>query len=83
MAKKKSKMPCLDKEFYGTTTLGERGQIVIPAEARRELHLKPGDKMLVFGIGSTLACAKFEDVEKIAEEMAGRVEGLRSLIKKQ
>lgn len=80
---KKAKAMCMDKEFYGTTTLGERGQMVVPAEARRALNLKPGDKMLVFGIGGTLACARFEDVEKIASEMATRLEGLRSLIKKK
>jgi AbrB family looped-hinge helix DNA binding protein len=32
--------------FYGTSTLGERGQLVIPAEARAELELSPGDKIL-------------------------------------
>lgn len=34
---------------YGSATIGERGQIVIPAEARQELALEPGDKLLVFG----------------------------------
>jgi len=34
---------------YGSTTVGERGQIVVPAEARQELGLDPGDKLLVFG----------------------------------
>ena len=34
---------------YGSATLGERGQVVIPAEARQELGLGPGDKLLVFG----------------------------------
>lgn len=36
-----------DSCFYGTATLGERGQIVIPAEARHELDMSPGDKLLV------------------------------------
>jgi len=34
---------------YGSTTVSERGQIVIPAEARREMGLKPGTKLLIFG----------------------------------
>ncbi len=29
-------------------TLGERGQIVIPAAMREQLGLKPGDKLMVF-----------------------------------
>jgi AbrB family looped-hinge helix DNA binding protein len=32
---------------YGTTVLGERGQIVIPKEARSKLKLKNGDQFLV------------------------------------
>jgi AbrB family looped-hinge helix DNA binding protein len=34
---------------YGSATIGERGQVVIPAEARHELGLEPGEKLLVFG----------------------------------
>ena len=37
---------------YGTTTVSERGQIVVPAEARRELGIKCGTKLLVFRSGS-------------------------------
>ena len=36
-------------KFYGATTVGERGQVVIPAEARRDLNIKPGDKLIVLG----------------------------------
>ena len=36
-------------KFYGAVTLGERGQVVIPAEARRNLEIVPGTKLLVFG----------------------------------
>lgn len=36
-----------DSLFYGAATIGERGQIVIPAEARSELNLNPGDKLLI------------------------------------
>jgi len=33
----------------GVTTLGERGQIVIPVEVRKKWKLKKGEKFLVFG----------------------------------
>jgi AbrB family looped-hinge helix DNA binding protein len=33
--------------FYGSATMGERGQIVIPAEARAEMDMKPGEKLLI------------------------------------
>lgn len=36
----------MDELFMGSVTVGERGQVVIPAEAREKLGLEPGDKML-------------------------------------
>ncbi|MEZ0325055.1 MAG: AbrB/MazE/SpoVT family DNA-binding domain-containing protein [Fimbriimonas sp.] len=33
--------------FYGTSTVGERGQIVIPAEARADIGFNPGDKVMI------------------------------------
>jgi AbrB family looped-hinge helix DNA binding protein len=38
----------LEDFFYGSATIGERGQIVIPAEARKDCEIHPGDKVLVF-----------------------------------
>lgn len=35
------------KGFYGAVTVSERGQVVIPAQARRDLGIEPGDKLLV------------------------------------
>ena len=37
-------------KFYGATTVGERGQVVVPAEARRDFNIKPGDKLVVMGM---------------------------------
>lgn len=37
----------LEEAIYGMVTVGERGQIVIPAEARRDLGIEPGDKLIV------------------------------------
>jgi len=37
------------KKFYGSITVSERGQVVIPAEARKDFDIKTGDKLLVFG----------------------------------
>jgi AbrB family looped-hinge helix DNA binding protein len=33
--------------FYGTATVGTKGQIVIPAEARNAMQIKEGDKVIV------------------------------------
>lgn len=37
------------RKFYGSVTVGERGQIVIPAQARRDHGIAPGDKLIVLG----------------------------------
>ncbi len=37
------------KRFYGAITVSDRGQIVIPAEARRDFNIEVGDKLLVLG----------------------------------
>lgn len=58
-----------EPEFYGSATVGERGQIVIPAPARQELDIKPGDKLLVF---SSLHGRESLTVMK-AEQVAGFV----------
>jgi bifunctional DNA-binding transcriptional regulator/antitoxin component of YhaV-PrlF toxin-antitoxin module len=36
-------------KFYGSVTVGERGQIAIPAEARRDQEITPTTKLLAFG----------------------------------
>lgn len=36
-------------KFYGSVTVGERGQVAIPAEARRDIEITPATKLLVFG----------------------------------
>lgn len=38
-----------EDHFYGSVTVGERGQVVIPAEARKRYHIETGDKLLVLG----------------------------------
>ena len=42
-------MPPRGKHLFGTVTVGERGQIVIPKQARELFGIEPGDTMLVLG----------------------------------
>lgn len=57
--------------FYGSVTLGERGQVVIPAEARKRHGLQAGDKLLVFRHphvrGLVLACV--DDLRAVLDEL--------------
>ena len=37
------------KHIFGTAKVGEKGQIVIPKEARRVFGIEPGDTLLILG----------------------------------
>lgn len=37
------------KHLFGMVKVGEKGQIVIPAEARRVFGIKAGDSLLILG----------------------------------
>ncbi|MBE7060571.1 MAG: AbrB/MazE/SpoVT family DNA-binding domain-containing protein [Ruminococcaceae bacterium] len=37
------------KHVFGTAKIGEKGQIVIPKEARELFGIKPGDSLLILG----------------------------------
>ncbi len=38
----------LKGKVYGAVTVGERGQLVIPAELRKAFKIKSGDQLMVF-----------------------------------
>ncbi|HRK22404.1 MAG TPA: AbrB/MazE/SpoVT family DNA-binding domain-containing protein [Fimbriimonadaceae bacterium] len=58
--------------FYGSVTVGERGQIVIPAEARQDLGVEAGDKLLVMKhpLYKGLMVFKIESVREFLDEFA-------------
>lgn len=64
--------------FYGAVTVGERGQIVIPARARREHGIEAGQKMLVLGSPEGIALV---GVDRLFE-MLGRSNELLDEVKK-
>lgn len=38
-----------DKQLFGTATVGTKGQVVIPADARNTLGIESGDRLYVVG----------------------------------
>lgn len=69
-----------DHAFYGSVTVGERGQIVIPAEARQELGVESGDKMLVMKHPhyKGLMVFKIESVREFLDEFAAGLEKMEA-----
>ena len=37
------------RHIFGTAKVGEKGQIVIPKDARALFHIQPGDTLLILG----------------------------------
>ena len=69
------KMVSGDK-LYGTTTMGARGQVVIPADARKELNLKPGDQLVVMGkFGKVLGLMKTEEMSAFVQTIMKNLSG--------
>lgn len=42
-------VPPKGKHIFGVVKIGEKGQVVIPAKARKIFELKPGDRLVVLG----------------------------------
>ena len=42
-------VPPRGKHAFGLVTVGDKGQIVIPAKARKLFHIEPGDNLIVLG----------------------------------
>ncbi|MCX6702504.1 MAG: AbrB/MazE/SpoVT family DNA-binding domain-containing protein [Candidatus Wolfebacteria bacterium] len=69
------------KPYIGITTLGEKGQVVIPADIRKALKLKKGEKLLVFTKGEdTLGITKVSNVEHFAKYLARHLNTLKNII---
>lgn len=70
-------------QFYGSVTVGEKGQIVIPQEARKIMKLKKGDRLLVFGMDNDmLAVAKLSHIEKITSHLSKKLKMINEGAKK-
>ncbi|MCL5105213.1 MAG: AbrB/MazE/SpoVT family DNA-binding domain-containing protein [Armatimonadetes bacterium] len=68
----------LEEFFYGSATVGERGQVVIPAEARKQFDIHPGDKLLVMRHpheGGIILCK----IDAMREFVTGLMEGLSAI----
>ena len=62
--------------IFGTAKVGNRGQIVIPKEARRFFGISPGDTLLILGDEERgIVITKPEVLSSIAEEILGKKDG--------
>lgn len=60
------------ESFYGSVTVGERGQVVIPADARAQLGINAGDKLIVMKhpVHKGLMVFKFDSMRAFLDELS-------------
>lgn len=62
------------KRVFGTAKVGDRGQIVIPKEARELFGIKPGDTLLILGEEQTgLVISRPEVLSDLASKILNDV----------
>jgi AbrB family looped-hinge helix DNA binding protein len=71
--------------FYGTATVGERGQIALPVKLRQEFNINKGDKLLVIGNPhhTNIMLINPETMNKYLEIMSENIDKIKSTIKKK
>ena len=58
------------QRIFGTAKVGDRGQIVIPKEAREFFGIKPGDTLLILGKNETgLIVTRPETLHELADRI--------------
>jgi len=62
------------QRVFGTAKVGDRGQIVIPKEARELFNIRPGDTLLILGEAETgLIVSRPEVLNNLANELLNNV----------
>ena len=69
-----------DECFCGSVTVGERGQIVIPADVRKQLDISAGDRLLVFRhpMGHGLLLSRLNTIQEVLQALRSALEVLES-----
>lgn len=73
-----------DKKLYGTATVGTKGQVVIPADARDMLDIQPGDRLYVMGSPSKkfVGFIKEEQFRELLDHLTDNIEQYKDILKK-
>ena len=56
------------KYIFGVVKVGDKGQIVIPRDARNQYDIKPGDALLVLGDQKGMALLKTEIFQQVLDQ---------------
>ena len=57
--------------MFGVVKVGDKGQIVIPKDARKIYDIKPGDSLMLLGDQNGMALLKTEKFQAIIDQAMG------------
>ncbi len=73
-------MEVKDNQVFGTVKVGERGQIVIPKNARELLEIYPGDNLFIIaGKKRGAVIFKAEKIRELAKELLEKIDTVDNL----
>jgi len=69
-------------QLLGTVTVGPKGQVVIPAEARDRMKVAPGDKLVALYVPDkdTVCFTTHKQLQTIINRMGTHIEGIRKVL---
>lgn len=72
------------KKLYGSATVGTKGQVVIPSDAREELGIVPGDRLYVVGSPEMkwVGFIKEDQLREIISKITDDVENYKNILEK-
>lgn len=80
---KKNKGPMHNIESLGSTTLGKRGQVVIPAEIRKKMGLEPGNNFIALLVDGSIVFLPAERAEEVISQLEKTINKFKKISKKK
>ena len=70
--KQKKELANSATKLFGTATVGSKGQIVIPVDARKKLNIETGDQLLILGNEATrvIAIIKTDEIGAFIKDLS-------------
>jgi AbrB family looped-hinge helix DNA binding protein len=71
-----------DKRLFGTATVGTKGQVVIPSDAREAFDIKSGDRLYVIGSSKAgwIGLLKEDQLRAMIEHLTDNIDQFRTVI---
>lgn len=69
----------------GTATVGPKGQVVIPADVREKMAIKPGDKLIALYVEDrqSIAFITEEAAQELVNKMGSHISTLQTIVGKE